>query len=326
MSKDIKKIFKILEGLGGNSPRRTDQEILDLVDIHTDQEIIDLIGEHRTDQEILDLMRTDQEIRDLITLRSDQEIINLISLRTDQEIIALVGTRRTDQEIIDLIGPHRTDQEISNLANRRTDQEIIDLITFRTDQEIIDLANRRTDQEIIDIANSLKYKPPIGTIVQSLNDEYIPLEAGWFKMDGRSFEAAQLTPGQIVNANNIAIHNNLPNVNNVVLKQSLNIQVQKFGGNNKTTIGQNNLPDYELTGITSEDTHTHEYDEFPDNGNMRKGRGSNIAQKLGNTETKQTSGYNHTHDVTVNLGGGSEALNIENAFFSIVQLIYLGDE
>lgn len=165
-------------------------------------------------------------------------------------------------------------------------------------------------------------KVAYGTVKESLrsNDHN-----GWYKLDGR---AVTILPAIAQsNASAIGLGSTLVNTNGRLMKQGTPFTA---GGSDTTTLTRANLPNVNLTGVTSTAAaHTHSLTaggyNFAQNaaGNayvFRAGRGT----VSGTTTITLPAAGAHSHTGTVNTGGSGTPLTIVPQNISYSYFIYLG--
>ncbi|MGC5743384.1 hypothetical protein [Chryseobacterium sp. NFX27] len=169
---------------------------------------------------------------------------------------------------------------------------------------------------------SIGPKVAYGTVKESLrsNDHN-----GWYKLDGRAVNTLPATAQS--NASAIGLGATLINTNGRLMKQGAPFIA---GGSDTTTLTRANLPNVNLTGVTSTSTaHTHSLTaggyNFAQNaaGNayvFRAGRGT----VSGTTAITLPASGAHTHTGTVNTGGSGIPLTIVPQNISYSYFIYLG--
>lgn len=100
--------------------------------------------------------------------------------------------------------------------------------------------------------------------------------------------------------------------------------VNQTGGANSVTIAKVNLPNYSLTGTTSTTgAHTHYAHNAEASGDWRGG-GNNSAPNSTSVYGNTSSNGNHSHSVTINSGGGGQALDIRPKFKALLFIKYVG--
>lgn len=169
---------------------------------------------------------------------------------------------------------------------------------------------------------SIGPKVAYGTVKESLrpNDHN-----GWYKLDGRSISTLPAIAQS--NASSIGLSGTLVNTNGRLMKQGTPFVA---GGSDTTTLTRANLPNVNLTGVTSTAAaHTHSVtnggNNFAQNaaGNayiFRAGRGT----VSGTTATTLPAVGAHSHTGTVNTGGSGTPLAILPQNISYSYFIYLG--
>ena len=156
---------------------------------------------------------------------------------------------------------------------------------------------------------------------------------GWVILDGR--DVKDLTPNQQANAIALGFTSgNLPDANGAVFKMDATVDVGTSAGSNSVVLSQANLPNVVLAGTTSEDgAHSHPIRTRQDDWDVSGGghlsspsAGPSFGRdngSLGDNHTTRTAG-NHTHSVSVPLGGSSTPIDINPTFISVNSFIYLG--
>jgi len=169
---------------------------------------------------------------------------------------------------------------------------------------------------------SIGPKVAYGTVKESLrpNDHN-----GWYKMNGRAISTLPAVAQS--NASAIGLSGTLVNTNGRLMKQGTPFDT---GGSDTTTLIRANLPNVNLTGVTSTAAaHTHSLTaggyNFTQNaaGNayvFRAGRGT----VSGTTAITLPAAGAHSHTGTVNTGGTGTPLSILPQNISYSYFIYLG--
>ena len=165
-------------------------------------------------------------------------------------------------------------------------------------------------------------KVAYGTVKESLrsNDHN-----GWYKLDGRAVSTLPAIAQS--NASAVGLGSTLVNTNGRLMKQGTPFTA---GGSDTTTLSRANLPNVNLTGVTSTAAaHTHLVTNggynFAQNaaGNayvFRAGRGT----VSGTAATTMPAAGAHSHTGTVNTGGSGTPLTILPQNISYSYFIYLG--
>ncbi|WP_294317027.1 hypothetical protein [uncultured Chryseobacterium sp.] len=171
---------------------------------------------------------------------------------------------------------------------------------------------------------SIGAKVPYGTVKESFRTTD---HNGWYKLDGRAVNT--LSPAVQANASALGITGSLINANNLLLRQG---STMSTGGNSNITLVKANLPNYTMTGTTSESgLHTHSmtgsgsnFTDFGTSGGnasvFRAGRGTNA----GNVNTSLVNVADHVHTGSIASGGNGTAFSIIPQTMAYTYFIYLG--
>lgn len=154
------------------------------------------------------------------------------------------------------------------------------------------------------IATLQAVTPVIGDIKLIYRDYDPAVDIGWRRCDGQ---------------------NGTPNfLDRFLVGTGVAYDVGTEGGSNSKTISQLNLPNVTLTGTTTGNgAHTHTTTaRAPESQSVDNGGGSVVADN--NTNKATISGGNHTHGVTVPLGGSGQSLDIRPLYKAVTVLIYVG--
>lgn len=156
---------------------------------------------------------------------------------------------------------------------------------------------------------------------------------GWIKLDGRAL--MELTTTQATNAESLGYTNAIPDMNETVLSQS-NTDFNTIVGSTHSLIQQTHLPDIDLDGNTSADglflPNEGKFFEYYDSMN---GMFCSYGYPGYNTFGAQDGGArvfstidpipNHSHAVSVGLGGSGLPLPIQPRRLIVNFFIYLGN-
>ncbi|PQJ19714.1 hypothetical protein [Tenacibaculum sp. SG-28] len=165
-------------------------------------------------------------------------------------------------------------------------------------------------------------KNSIGAIKYSVKDND---HDGWYKLNGRSINSLPNTVKN--NAISIGFNPVLPNGSNRVLKHPSTAENNgDTGGETNTIIRQENLPNIEFSGITSEDgRHSHTIAKSTTNIKIRYFRDEfiNFFVDNGNSTTNQNGAHQHT--VEVSSGGSGTPIERYQPYLVVNTFVYLGE-
>jgi hypothetical protein len=143
----------------------------------------------------------------------------------------------------------------------------------------------------------------------------------WVLLDGRSVD--DLSAFQRAKAKLVGYCTNLPDAKKTYLSQQDPIGDIIFS--NKKLITQANLPSVDLygtTNVTGEHTHTYQQHNVP--VQVDRDNDANVADDNSANTSNVSSAGNHSHTVTVQLGGSDEEFDVRPKTFCANLFIYLG--
>ncbi len=148
---------------------------------------------------------------------------------------------------------------------------------------------------------------------------------GWYVLNGRAINT--LPTNARTAAIDLGFTSSLPDASDRVLKHPRGGEtIGDIGGQATTTLTRANLPDINFNGTTTTGgNHRHSISGIFQNFQLinRADNFLNVMRSGGNTNTSRTG--NHSHNVTVNSGGGDQAFERYQPFLVINSFIYLGE-